>query len=52
MSAFPEHLLTGYQTFVSQRLPTEQSRYKELSQKGQSPEVMVIGCCDLACRRK
>jgi len=46
MSPFPEHLLAGYQTFVTQRLPTEQSRYRELSQIGQSPEVMVIGCCD------
>ena len=46
MSPFPERLLTGYQTFVTQRLPTEQSRYRELSQQGQSPEVMVIGCCD------
>jgi carbonic anhydrase len=27
-------------------LPTEQSRYRELSERGQSPEVMVIGCCD------
>ena len=24
----------------------EQTRYRELSVKGQSPEVMVIGCCD------
>jgi carbonic anhydrase len=46
MSPFPERLLAGYQTFVTQRLPTEQSRYRELSQIGQSPEVMVIGCCD------
>ena len=46
MSPFPENLLSGYQNFVTQRLPTEQSRYRELSQKGQSPEVMVIGCCD------
>jgi carbonic anhydrase len=46
MSPFPERLLAGYQTFVTQRLPTEQSRYRELSQEGQSPEVMVIGCCD------
>ena len=43
---FPEHLLEGYRTFTSQRLPTEQSRYRELSVRGQSPEVMVIGCCD------
>jgi carbonic anhydrase len=45
-SAFPQHLLDGYRTFTSQRLPTEQSRYRELAERGQSPEVMVIGCCD------
>lgn len=43
---FPAHLLEGYRTFTTQRLPTEQSRYRELSERGQSPEVMVIGCCD------
>src|ERR1700709_848268 len=46
MSSFPSQLLEGYRTFTSQRLPTEQSRYRELSERGQSPEVMVIGCCD------
>lgn len=46
MSPFPQHLLDGYRTFTSQRLPTEQSRYRELSERGQAPEVMVIGCCD------
>jgi carbonic anhydrase len=46
MTPFPHHLLEGYRTFTSQRLPTEQSRYRELSEIGQSPEVMVIGCCD------
>src|SRR5437016_8672375 len=46
MSAFPQHLLEGYRTFTSQRLPTEQSRYRELAERGQSPETMVIGCCD------
>src|SRR6267378_4047941 len=46
MSPFPQHLLEGYLTFTSQRLPTEQSRYRELSERGQSPAVMVIGCCD------
>ncbi len=43
---FPKHLLEGYKAFATQRLPTEQTRYRELSVKGQSPEVMVIGCCD------
>ena len=46
MDTFPKSLLDGYRTFTTQRLPTEQSRYRELSVRGQSPEVMVIGCCD------
>jgi Carbonic anhydrase len=46
MMTFPKHLLEGYKAFATQRLPTEQTRYRELSVKGQSPEVMVIGCCD------
>src|SRR6202008_4801107 len=46
MAPFPQHLLDGYRTFTTQRLPTEQSRYRELSERGQSPEVMVIGWCD------
>ena len=46
MSLFPQRLLEGYRTFTSHRLPTEQSRYRELAERGQSPEVMVIGCCN------
>ena len=46
MITFPKSLLDGYRTFRTQRLPTEQTRYRELSVSGQSPEVMVIGCCD------
>src|ERR1700742_2755212 len=46
MITFPKKLIEGYRTFTSQRLPTEQSRYRELSERGQAPEVMVIGCCD------
>jgi carbonic anhydrase len=46
MKLFPPRLLEGYRAFTNQRLPTEQSRYRELSERGQSPEVMVIGCCD------
>ena len=46
MMTFPKQLLRGYRSFTTQRLPTEQTRYRELSIKGQSPEVMVIGCCD------
>src|SRR5215475_9064201 len=46
MKSFPQHLLDGYRTFMTQRLPTEQTRYRELSERGQSPAVMVVGCCD------
>src|SRR3569832_1543759 len=46
MISFPQKLIDGYLTFASQRLPTEQSRYRELAERGQSPEVMVSGCCD------
>jgi len=46
MTSFPQSLISGYEAFRSNRLPTEQSRYRELSVRGQSPEVMVIGCCD------
>jgi carbonic anhydrase len=45
-TSLPDRLISGYRTFASQRLPTEQSRYRELSERGQSPQVMVIGCCD------
>src|SRR6201996_1285574 len=46
MITFPQKLIDGYRTFATQRLPTEQSRYRELSERGQAPEIMVIGCCD------
>jgi len=46
MITFPPQLLDGYRSFSTHRLPTEQSRYQDLSLRGQSPEVMVIGCCD------
>src|ERR1700745_2943368 len=46
MLNFPQQPLNGYRGGQTQRLPTEQSRYRELAERGQSPEVMVIGCCD------
>jgi carbonic anhydrase len=42
----PPRLIEGYRAFRSGRLPAEQSRYRELAERGQSPEIMVIGCCD------
>lgn len=44
--SFPSRLVEGYTAFLGSRLREEQSRYQELSEIGQSPEIMVIGCCD------
>src|SRR5215208_1869536 len=44
--SFPGRLTEGYRSFLAGRLPEEQSRYRELAERGQSPEIMVIGCAD------
>lgn len=44
--AFPPRLLEGYSDFLTGRLAVEQSRYRDLAEAGQSPEIMVIGCSD------
>jgi len=46
LTDFPQRLIDGYTTFLSARLPHEQSRFRELAETGQHPEIMVIGCCD------
>ena len=46
---FPQRLIDGYKAFAGGRLPREQDRYRELAEKGQTPEIMVIGCCDSRC---
>ena len=45
-NTFPARLIDGYRSFRAGRLITEQAHYRELSESGQSPETMVIGCCD------
>ncbi|MDB5569694.1 MAG: Carbonic anhydrase [Hyphomicrobiales bacterium] len=44
--AFPERLVDGYRSFLGGRFGAEQQRFRELAESGQSPQVMVIGCCD------
>jgi len=44
--SFPDRLVDGYRDFLASRLPLEQTRYRELAERGQSPEIMVIGCAD------
>jgi carbonic anhydrase len=46
---FPQRLIDGYSAFRSERLPQEQTRFRELAEHGQRPEIMVIGCCDSRC---
>jgi len=43
---FPQRLTEGYRAFLDERLPREKNRFEALAEKGQSPEVMIIGCCD------
>ncbi len=43
---FPERLVDGYRDFLTGRLTVEQSRYRELAEHGQAPQIMVIGCAD------
>ncbi len=43
---FPSRLVDGYKAFHYGRLRHERERYEQLAAQGQSPEVMVISCCD------
>jgi len=43
---FPATLLGGYREFQGGRLAQESARYRELAEKGQKPETMIIACCD------
>jgi carbonic anhydrase len=43
---FPQRLIDGYNAFSAGRLQKERDRFRELAEAGQTPQVMVIGCCD------
>jgi carbonic anhydrase len=42
----PPQLVEGYEVFLRGRFRREQDRYRELADRGQSPKVLLIGCCD------
>lgn len=42
----PERLVEGYQSFLGGRFRREQDRYRQLAETGQSPKILMIGCCD------
>src|SRR3954467_12545200 len=43
---FPQRLIDGYRAFLGDRFVREQDRYEALAEEGQSPEILLIGCCD------
>jgi carbonic anhydrase len=46
MTSFPTSLLNGYQVFRENRYVQENARYRALAETGQSPETLMIACCD------
>lgn len=46
MSHLPERLLAGYRNFISGRYASEGLRYQELARDGQTPETLIVACCD------
>lgn len=43
---FPDRLTSGYQAFLEGRFTGERARYEMLAEKGQRPEIMLVGCVD------
>jgi carbonic anhydrase len=43
---FPDRLTEGYRSFLDDRFARERDRYEELAESGQTPNIMLIGCCD------
>jgi carbonic anhydrase len=46
MHRFPKYLRAGYRDFIAGRFAGEHSRYEKLAASGQTPETLIIGCCD------
>lgn len=46
MQSIKQKLIQGYKQFLDQQHPYSDSKMQELGAKGQSPEVMVVCCCD------
>jgi carbonic anhydrase len=46
MSSFPENLTDRYRRFKHRIFVPNADQYEELATYGQSPEIMLISCCD------
>lgn len=42
----PERLVSGYEAFLGGRFAREHDRFQHLAEQGQTPSIMLIGCCD------
>ncbi|MCI0466174.1 MAG: carbonic anhydrase [Beijerinckiaceae bacterium] len=42
----PKRLLNGYASFRAGRFAREQERFRHLALAGQTPRILLIGCCD------
>ena len=42
----PSRLVEGYGAFLHGRFGQERDRFRHLSEAGQKPKIMLIGCCD------
>ncbi len=46
MIQFPDRLRIGYAAFRAGRLAADRERYRSLAERGQSPHIMIVACCD------
>lgn len=46
MTQFPSSLSIGYRNFMSGRYVDERERFRTLAEQGQSPQTMIVACCD------
>jgi carbonic anhydrase len=46
MSLFPESLADRYRRFKYRHFAPNQDQFEALATQGQSPEIMVVSCCD------
>lgn len=46
MSLFPDHLTDRFRRFKYRHFVSNQDHYENLAQYGQSPDVMMVSCCD------
>ncbi len=49
MSLFPSHLTDRFHRFKFRHFDQNRDHYEELANVGQSPDVMIVSCCDSRC---